>query len=86
MVAVARIFVLMMVALTVVYVCLFFYLRAGARMRLEEDWAKAGRPDNRDDWVGAREGPAVRRIRVALVVFVYIVPIVGLIAFVVLTN
>ncbi|MEJ6393698.1 hypothetical protein V8J82_10550 [Gymnodinialimonas sp. 2305UL16-5] len=81
-----RAVIFLLVGLTLVYGCLFFYLRAGARMRLEEDWAHAGRPGNRDDWVDERVGPAVRRIRVLLTIFVYAVPIVGVTAFVWLSN
>lgn len=81
-----RVAIVMLVALSVVYVCLFFYLRSGARMRLEEQWAEAGRPGDRDDWVDARIAPAVGRIRVWLVLGVYVMPLVGLVAFVWLSN
>ena len=86
MLGLGRILIVMIVALSIVYVCLFFYLRSGARMRLEEDWVQEGRPGDRDDWVEERVAPAMARIRVWLVVAVYVMPVVGLTAFVWLTN
>lgn len=86
MLGLGRIAIVMMIGLTVVYVCMFYYLRSGARMRLEEDWVQAGRPDTREAWVDARIAAAASRIRVWLVVCVYVIPVVGLVAFVALTN
>ncbi|MCR9068580.1 MAG: hypothetical protein NXH79_07010 [Rhodobacteraceae bacterium] len=81
-----RMALLLLIGLTVVYVCLFFYFRSGAKMRLEEDWVMEGRPGDRDDWVGDRLAPRARRIRNWLVVLVYLVPMAGLSVFVWITN
>ena len=81
-----RMALLMLVILTVVYVCLFFYWRSGAKMRLEEEWVMQGRPGDREDWVAKRIGPVARRIRAWLVVLVYVLPLAGLAVFVYLTN
>lgn len=86
MFALGRSVFIVAIGLTVVYVCMFFYLRSGARMRAEEDWVQEGRPGDRDDWVDKQIAPAIGRIRVLLVIFVYVLPIVGLIAYVLLTN
>lgn len=86
MLGMGRVAIVMMVALSVVYVCMFFYLRSGARMRLEEDWVQEGRPGDREAWIDERIGPKVSRIRVWLVVGVYVMPLVGLVAFVWLSN
>ncbi|QXT39515.1 hypothetical protein [Gymnodinialimonas ceratoperidinii] len=86
MLGMGRVAIVMLVALSVVYICMFYYLRSGARMRLEEDWVHEGRPGDRDDWIDQRLEPAVSRIRVWLVVCVYVIPVVGLIAFVWLSN
>ncbi len=86
MLGLARVAILMMVGLTVIYACLFFYLRSGARMRLEDDWIAEGRPENQEDWVDARIGKAVARIRVWLAICVYVIPVIVLTAFVWLTN
>lgn len=86
MLGMGRVAIVMMVALSVVYISMFFYLRSGARMRLEEDWIIKGRPGDRDDWVDERIAPAAARIRVWLVVCVYVMPLLGLIAFVWLSN
>lgn len=86
MLALGRTFIFMLVGLSVVYLCMFFYLRSGARMRLEEDWVSEGRPGDQDAWIDARIAPMVARIRVLLVVLVFVVPIVGVTAFVWWSN
>jgi hypothetical protein len=70
----------------VVYVCLFFYFRSGAKMRLEEDWVMEGRPGDRDTWVDERLAPRVWRIRRVLVFLVYVVPLAALSVYVYITN
>lgn len=81
-----RLVILLLVGLTIVYVSLFFYWRAGIRMRLEEDWVMEGRPGSREDWVDERIGPEARRIRRWLVMLVYVMPLCGLSLYVYLTN
>ncbi len=82
----SRMAFIMLIGLTVVYVCLFFYYRSGAKMRLEEDWVLEGRPGERDAWVDERLAPRARRIRNWLVFVVYVLPLVGLSVFVYVTN
>jgi hypothetical protein len=84
--ALGRMLLLMVVLLTVVYVSMFLYLRAGAKMRLEEDWVMEGRPGDRDDWIGERLAPVARRIRTWLVFLVYVLPLAGLSIYVYVTN
>lgn len=86
MLGLGRIAIVMIIGLTVVYICMFFYLRSGARMRLEEDWVQAGRPGARETWVDERIGPAASRIRMWLAICVYVIPVAGLVAFVAVTN
>lgn len=86
MLGIGRTAIVMLVALSVVYVCMFFYLRSGARMRLEEQWVHEGRPGDRDSWIDERIGAPVSRIRVWLVICVYVIPLLGLTAFVWLSN
>ncbi|UWQ96349.1 hypothetical protein [Gymnodinialimonas sp. 57CJ19] len=86
MLGLGRTAIVMLVALSVVYICMFFYLRSGARMRLEEDWVHEGRPGDREAWIDERIAAKVSRIRVWLVVCVYVMPVIGLVAFVWLSN
>ena len=58
-----RMLLLMLALLTVVYISLFFYWRAGAKMRLEEQWVMAGRPGDREAWIDERIAPIARHIR-----------------------
>lgn len=81
-----RMLLVMLVLLTVIYVSLFLYWRAGVRMRLEEDWVMEGRPGDRDDWIAERLVPVARRIRTWLIFFVYVLPVGGLSLYVYLTN
>ncbi len=86
MLGIGRMAFILLIGLTVVYICLFFYFRSGAKMRLEEDWVMEGRPGDRDNWVGDRLAPRARRIRNWLVFAVYVLPLLGLSVFVYLTN
>lgn len=81
-----RMAVFLLIGLTVIYVCLYFYWRSGIRMRLEEDWVMDGRPGDRDAWVDERLEPKAHSLRRWLVFFVYVLPIVGLSVYVYLTN
>lgn len=81
-----RMALLLLAGLTVVYVCMYFYFREGAKMRLEEDWVHAGRPGEREAWVDERIAPRARSIRRWLVGVVYVLPMVGLSVFVYFTN
>lgn len=81
-----RMLLVMLVVLTVVYVSLFFYWRSGVRMRLEEEWVMAGRPDDREAWIAERLAPHARRIRTSLVLIVYVLPIAAVSIYVYLTN
>lgn len=86
MLSFGRMAILFLAILTLVYVCMYFYLREGAKMRLEEDWVQAGRPGERGDWVDERLEPRAQNIRRWLIGLVYIVPMVGLSVFVYMTN
>lgn len=86
MLALGRTTIYLAIGLTIVYLSLFFYLRSGARMRLEEDWVHEGRPGDRDEWIDERMAPRVSRIRVWLAVLVYVVPIMAMVVFVWATN
>lgn len=81
-----RMAIILIAVLTVVYVCLYFYWRAGLKERLEEDWVMEGRPGDRDDWVDLRLRPRARRISRWLIFMVYVVPIVSLSVYVYVTN
>jgi hypothetical protein len=81
-----RMLILMLALLSVVYVSLFLYLRAGVRMRLEEDWVMAGRPGDRDAWIDDRLSPVARRIRTWLIFLVYVLPLAGLSLYIYVTN
>ncbi|MEM6390407.1 MAG: hypothetical protein AAF825_11260 [Pseudomonadota bacterium] len=86
MFAFVRLALMFLVVLTLIYVCMYFYLREGAKMRLERDWLHAGQPDEREDWIDARLEPKAQNIRRWLVGLVYVLPSTALSVFVYLTN
>jgi hypothetical protein len=74
MFALLRVTVLLAIAMTIVYWCLLFYLRAGERARLEARWRAERPPLPRDRFVqiGLDDyGPTLRR---RLIWAVYVVP------------
>lgn len=86
MFAFVRLALLFLVVLTLIYVCMYFYLREGAKMRLERDWLRAGQPEGRDGWIDERLEPKAQSIRRWLIALVYVLPCVGVTVFVYLTN
>ncbi|MEM9319318.1 MAG: hypothetical protein AAGA70_09965 [Pseudomonadota bacterium] len=83
---VVRVAILVIGVLTFFYVCAFFYLREGQKMRLEEEWVGAGRPGSREDWVAERLRPFADRTLRRLVLWIYALPISLLVLVVALTN
>ena len=81
-----RMTIFLLLGLSVVYVSLYFYLRAGAKMKLEEEWVMQGRPGDREEWVDERLDPRAARLRKWLVFLVYILPICALTLIVYFTN
>ncbi len=86
MLQLGRMALFLFIGLSVVYVSLYFYLVSGARMRFEREWVLAGRPGDYDDWVKDRLSTTSRRIRVWLVLLVYVLPMTALSVFIYLTN
>lgn len=81
-----RVALLLVLVLTLFYVCLFFYLREGRKMRLEEAWLAAGQPGDRDAWIGERLKPQADRLMRWLILWVYVLPILMLCGIVYFSN
>ncbi len=82
MLAFARLFVMLMIVLTVVYVSLSLYSRARRRDKLERQWEEDGREGDKRAFVKAGLVEYDGSLRRKLILGVYIVPL-GLIAFIV---
>ena len=84
--AFARILGLALVALSIVFVCLWFYARTARREKLEAEWEVNKGPGTRESFVNAGlaafEGPLRRR----LVLWVYVIPIALLCVLIYVTN
>ena len=85
MINMIRLLVVAAVALTVVFACLWAYLRAGAREDLEKQWEAAGRPGPQEDYIRAGLPGRMGRLRTRLILGVYVVPL-SLIALLVYTS
>ena len=85
MLGLARLVIILLVALTIVYVCLSLYSRSVRRGKLEAQWAEEGRVGDRDAFI--REGleDYDGSLRRKLILGVYVVPLalIGLIIYLV---
>ena len=81
-----RIALLMAVLLTVVFVSLYFYLRAGQREALIAEWQKRDPSDaaneHREDWINRRLAGSMRKIALRLALVVYALPLAALFLYV----
>ena len=86
MIAGARLLFIILVVLTIVYVCLSLYSRSVRRGKLEERWAQEGMPGDRETFV--REGLEEYdgSIRRKLILGVYIVPLTLIAVLIYVTN
>lgn len=81
-----RLFVILLVLLTIVYWSLVFYLRAGERDRLEETWEAEQPPLPRERFVDNGMRAYQRSLRRKLLWGVYIVPIASICLLIYLVN
>lgn len=86
MIGFIRLFVMLFVALTVVYVCLSFYSRAVRRGKLRDKWHEGKQLVDRDTFVQRGLERYDGSIRRKLILGVYIVPVVVIALIIYLTN
>ncbi len=86
MIGFIRLFVMLFVALTVIYVSLSFYSRAVRRSKLKEKWHESKQLVDRDTFVQRGLERYDGSIRRKLLLGVYIVPIVVIGVIIYLTN
>ncbi|MEM1360778.1 MAG: hypothetical protein AAGF94_03590 [Pseudomonadota bacterium] len=80
-----RLLALVLVAQTIVYLGLFFYLRAAQREKLERDYTSSATEKQRSAFVQAGVDAYTARMRKVLAVVVYGVPLV-IFALLILTS
>jgi len=80
--AVIRLFIIVLVVLTVIYVSLSFYSRAKARDRLEAEWDAGDKPGPREAYVKNGLADYDGWLRRKLILGVYVVPL-GLVALII---
>lgn len=78
--AFVRILGIALVVLTIIYVCLMFYFRAGERARLESAWYDGEMETDREDFIRAGMLDYENSFRSKLVWGVYVIPIVAIAA------
>lgn len=86
MLGVARLFFILFVVLTVIYVSLSLYSRAQRRKKLEDRYHQEGMPGDKEAFI--REGleeydDSIRR---KLILGVYVIPLVGIAVLIYVTN
>lgn len=86
MIAFFRLFLILFVVLTIVYVCLSFYSRAVRRGKLKKKWEEGQKLVNRDTFVQRGLERYDGSIRRKLLLGVYIVPVLVITLIVYLTN
>ena len=82
----ARLMGMVFVALTIVFVSLWFYARAAKRERLEAQWSKNQGPGRRESYVKAELSAYERPLRRKLIWGVYVIPGTLLAALIYFTN
>ncbi|MEE4209862.1 MAG: hypothetical protein V2I43_11405 [Parvularcula sp.] len=82
MLGAARLLLILLAALTVVYICLSFYSRSVRRGKLEAEWEEAPREGERDTFVDAGLKDYDGSLRRKLILGVYVVPL-ALIGFII---
>lgn len=86
MIGFIRLIVMLLVVLTVIYICLSFYSRAVRRGKLKEKWEAGPKLVNRDTFVQRGLERYDGSIRRKLLLGVYIVPLVVIGLIIYLTN
>lgn len=86
MIPFARTMVLALAVLSIVYVCLYFYVRAARRERFEREWWEETRDETQDDWVDARMAAGEASMRRWLFIGVYVIPLILFAILVYVTN
>lgn len=81
-----RVSIIAFLVLSVLFASLYFYLREGRKMRLEEEWLAKCQPGDRVTWISERLDPQADRLIRWLILWVYVLPISVLSGIVLLTQ
>ena len=81
-----RIIVIVLVVLTVVYVCLSLYIRSLRQKKLQMEWEQQHKVDDCEHYVRSELDKGESAIRRKLLFFVYFIPLCVIIAFIYFTN
>ena len=86
MFALARLTVIGLVVLTVIYICLSLYSRSVRRGKLEAEWNREGMTGDRDAWIDKGLRDYDGSLRRKLILGVYIVPVTLVIVLIYFMN
>lgn len=86
MIALARLLVIGLIVLTVIFVSLSLYSRSVRRGKLAEWWEEEGRPGSKEDYIEAGLKEYAGSLRRKLIWGVYIVPITVIVLIIYFTN
>lgn len=86
MLALMRLLIFGLIALTALYLGLSWYFRSVRRQRMAQDWEEAGRPGDREAYIEAGMMQYQQSLRRRLIWLVYIVPVAVVTVVIYVTN
>lgn len=86
MLALMRLLIFGLIALTALYLGLSWYFRSVRRQRMTQDWEEAGRPGDREAYIEAGMMQYQQSLRRRLIWLVYIVPVAVVTVVIYVTN
>jgi len=86
MLALMRLLIFGLIALTALYLGISWYSRSMRRRKMAQDWEEAGRPGDRDAYIEAGMVQYEQSLRKRLIWLVYIVPVTLICVIIYVTN
>ena len=86
MIGLARFMIMIVAVLTVLYVCLWLYFRAGKREDLRMAWLRDQPPLPQDTYIDVELHAYSKRLKRRLIVGIYVLPIAAIVALIYVTN
>ncbi|WP_417726513.1 hypothetical protein [Roseovarius sp.] len=86
MLALMRLLIFGLIALTLLYLAISRYSRSVRRQKMARDWEEAGRPGDRNTYIETGMVQYERSLRKRLIWLVYIVPVTTVVVIIYVTN
>jgi len=86
MLAGVRIIAIVLIFLTIVYICLSFYIRSVQRQKFQTAWELQGRPGTCETYIRQELDKQEKAVRCKLIFGVYVIPLTFIAALIYFTN